>query len=139
MSEFIDMDFTDVPDKHMPLGAGIYNAEILGEDEDNEGPHIYFKEETPQKKSIRMRLKVVDEGENEGRMVTAFVALKNKVAVKRLVMSAGLPVDQGGVDLEELPGKIVKIKVTNSTYTDEASGEERIRANVDDFIPPTDD
>ena len=123
----IEVNFEGVPDKFLPIPAGDYNLRIntveVGPTKDGSG------------KKVVVELEVDDEtSEFNGRKLYEHIGLKNPIALKQLVKSCGLEAGPGGVDTDELIGKVCKARVKTRTYTDPADGTTKETAAVAQFL-----
>jgi len=124
----LDVDFNDVPDSIPPIAPGEYEVEVVGVPEWKDDKKLTGK-------NLVVVLRIVDEGQFKGRMLTDYISNKIdswKVRVKRLILAAGFKPGMG-FDLTELAGRKVRVTVTARTYKDD-SGQEQQSANLKDYI-----
>jgi len=126
MAGKIDINFDDVPDQIVPIAPGVYDFRIDSATE----------EEAKSGKGMKLVLEMtcVSEGPEEGRKLYDHISFKMKTQLKRLMKSAGLKPGSDGLDIGELEGKIVNVKVKSRTYTDDSSGETRETSAVGDYL-----
>lgn len=124
----LNVNFENVPDEVLPIPAGIYTCTILTTPEIQ--PTVNGN---GQKLVVDLQIND-DESDQNGRRLTDNISLKNQTRIKRLAKSAGLSPGADGLDLEELEGAVVTVKVTNRTYTDKSSGELKESYNVSDYL-----
>jgi hypothetical protein len=88
-----------------------------------------------------IQFEVIDHPNEEynGRKIRDQIGFKAKTRLKRLGLSAGLPMGQEGFDTADLNGAVVKGVVKQSQVMDSATGEPRIFSNVTDYLIPKDD
>lgn len=129
MSGMLNINFEEVPNEILPVPAGIYQLLILT------APTI-----EPTVKGIGQKIvvdmQIADEGENLGRRISDHISVKMTTKIKRLALSAGIPVGAEGLDLTMLEGQTVTAKVVTRTYVDPVSGETKETSSVADYIIP---
>ncbi len=125
----IEKNFDEVPDVIQPVAAGNYSLECVG---------IPKFMDTNDKKSK----KVVVEYEirapghpDDGRKVFDHIGLKAPTRLKRCALSAGISAGAGGIDTDELAGKIVKARIKNRTYQD-PDGVTKETSGIEDYYIP---
>lgn len=130
MSPLVDVNFEDVPDEVLPVGAGIYEATC------EEVPTLQAPKENPERGNMVVAVHTISEGEFKGRKLTTYDCLwmdLGKISFKRLCLACGLTPGADGVDLADLVGKAHKIQVTERTYKDE-SDVERATSDIKDYV-----
>ena len=123
----IAINFDEVPDTVQPVAPGIYvclvSEAALEPTKDGKGEKVVAQ------------LKVDDQTSPEnGRVIFDHISTKMTTRLKRLCKSAGLSVGHGGLNVDELVGKHVRVRVKNRIYADPTSGERRETSSVDDYL-----
>ncbi len=138
MSPIVEVDFDEVPDEAVAVGAGLYMAEI------KEIPVLQAPKEDPERGQMAVTVHVIttksdgSETEHKGRVMTDYHCLwmdLGKISFKRLCLAGGLTPGKEGVDLVDLIGKPHQIQVSERTYKDDA-GVEQKGSNIKDYIIP---
>lgn len=123
----IKVNLETTPDRMEPVPPGIYTLVITSAEQkataNGEGQKIVVEHE------------VDDEGNpSHGRKLFNHIGLKNPIALKQLVKSAGIPISADGVDTMELVGKHVRARVTARTYTDDKTGEVKETSSIAEYL-----
>lgn len=138
MSPVLKVDgLEDMPDEIQPIDAGVYVGTI------SQVPEV-ADARSGKGKVLRVSVQITgdaDGNECEASRQNALVfdsipiwTRRGKIKIKRLQKSAGLtPTSE--LDLEELVGKDVKVKVTQRTYEDD-EGEEQTANNLREYMIP---
>lgn len=124
----LDINFSDVPDKILPLPEGIYTLEIHSAD---------FKltnDGTSHKVEVAFR--VQEPTDHAGRIVSDHIGVKMETRLKRLAMAAGLDPAVNGLSTEDLPGRVVQVQITQRSYKDN-DGNTQIASNIKDYLIPS--
>ena len=124
----LNINFDDVADEIKPIEAGTYQAVI------KDVPEIK-PNKSGDGSSIWVLHEIIEEGPECGNSIMGFISLKQQTRIKRLALSAGVAVGAGGLDLAELAGATVTIKVAQKPRTDQ-SGETTMQSNIADWIIP---
>ncbi len=124
----INVNFDEVPDKFEQVPAGVYLCCV------EKAEQQPTKDGTKQK--VVVELKVDDEANPmNGRMLYDHIGLSGKpISLKRLCMAAGVSVGPNGVDLSDLVGKHVQVRVKMRTYQDAASGETKETPSIAEYL-----
>jgi hypothetical protein len=123
----LQINFDEVPDKMLPVGAGIYLCTVvsaeLGPTKDGKG------------EKITVVLKIDDESSQmHGRQIWDHIGLKGlPIGLKQLARSCGVDLSKG-LDTEELVGKTCKCRVTAGTYKDPSTGEIKDSTRVAEYL-----
>lgn len=123
----IATNFNDVPDEIKPLDPGIYTMVVRSA---NIEPTKDGKGE-----KVVVELEVDDEtSPNKGRKCFDHLSLKLPIGLKRLAKSCGINPGAQGLDLEDLIGKIAKVRVKTRTYKDAETQEVRETSSVAEYM-----
>jgi hypothetical protein len=125
----ININFDEVENEFKPIEPGVYEAVI------EETPEVK-QNKTNEGQSVHIITKITSEGPQNGKTIMGFISLKQQTALKRLALSAGLTPGAEGLDLNDLTGATVTIKVTHRTRKDPLTGEETVQANIADWVIP---
>lgn len=122
---FIEANFAEVPDKVLAIPSGVYD--LLCEKIEVTDPKPKTDGRPPTiGKNIVLSWTVQSEGPNRGRKITDYVFIssdskltaderaRNLVGIKRVAMSAGVPVTANGLNVMEIQGKVVKAQITTA-------------------------
>jgi hypothetical protein len=135
----IQADMSQAPDVRLIIPANFYDAQILAiEDKPPSKP-----ETKGTVLHIQMRINKPEAPDVHGREITGYgfipADLTRKDAltpVKRIFLSAGLPIDPRGMDTRNLIGRVVKIRVDNGIDKDPRTGVQKEFSSVGDFMIP---
>lgn len=128
MSNVIQINFDEVPDKFEQVPAGVYTCTIEKCSKER------TKDGTGDKVVVEM--KISEDGPFFGRGLYDHIGLKGKpIQLKRLIKAAGLTPD-GAFDLEDLVGQTVKLRTKIRTYKDAESGEMKETSSIGDYLIP---
>lgn len=117
----------DTPEDFEVLPAAVYNFRI------DEAPTTQMSKKGTGENLV-VDLTVVD-GPQENRRIRDFIFQNEMGHIKAQHLARSCGIDpSGGFDTEDLVGRVCEGVVTNSTYTDEQTGETRERANVTRYI-----
>ena len=128
MSPLIQGNFQAVPDEILPVPAGIYNCRIM------KIPQIEPTKDGMKEKVV-IELKV-DCPENPGahdRLLWDHIGTAAQTRLKRVFMSAKLPIGTEGLNTDDLLDAIVKVRVKARSYKDDA-GNIQETSGVDDYL-----
>ena len=131
----IDIDFNDVPTEILPIPGGVYTMDIIGT------PTLEDVQSKPGNKKIVVILAVVEGPEGDltyqNRRVFDNISTQLPTRIKRLALSAGLEVGADGINLDDLTGRRVEVKLKENTYQDQMTKEMKTNTKVADYIIPT--
>lgn len=123
----INVNFDEVPDKMEPVPAGVY---VMLVKEAEIQPTKDGKSE-----KVVVTLSVDDESSpHNGRMVFDHISLKMPINLKQLAKSAGLNPGADGLEVSDLVGKHVKVRVKARAYRDAETGETRETSAVAEYM-----
>ena len=130
---FIQVNLDEVPDSVPQLEPGTYTMLI-------DTAYIKPSKNTAKpSNNLVLEMHVHDEANpSHGRKMTNYCNLGSseyaKVNLRRIVKSAGLVPSTTGLNPSDLVGKFMKVLVVSEPYTDPATGEQRHRANIKEFL-----
>jgi hypothetical protein len=127
----LDFDFNSVPDDFQTIPAGLYNMEVILE------PSIEPTKDGSSQNLI-VDFAVADENEYKGRTMREWFYLGNElglIKVKKFLRSCGVDItSSSGINTAELVGKVCKVSITESFYTDKITNEKRTSSRIHSFI-----
>jgi len=126
----LDFDFSAVPDDFQTIPEGTYNMEVINE------PSIEPTKDGSSQNLV-VDFAVADENEFNGRTMKEWFYLGNElglIKVKKFLRSCGVDTNSGGINTAELVGKVCKVAITESLYTDKVTNEKRTSAKIHSFI-----
>ena len=129
----IDINFDTTPDSVPQIEPGIHTAVI---DEIDQEPT-----KNDDGTNVIVKLKI-DGGDSDGRKIKNYINIvsKNKpneyghITLKQLARSAGINVGAGGLNLEDLLGKTVKVRIKSTTRKDKETGEIKEGVEVAEYL-----
>ena len=127
----LNVDFNDVPDEYAQVAPGLYDFEIDG------APELKGSKKDESNLVMHIKLKVVSEGEFQGMVIMDWLCTwtdMGKVDIKKFIRSALGDVPNGGIDMADLDGKIVKAVIKSEMYDDPATGEQKERRSVKEYV-----
>jgi hypothetical protein len=146
----IEANFNEVPDKVLAIPTGIYD--LLCEKIEVKAPNPRTDgKPTAIGNNVVFSWTVAQEGPNKGRKITDYIFIsadpkltaderaRNLVGIKRVAMSAGIPVGPNGLNVMEIQGKVVKAQITTSvgpSYRNPAIQVEQ--SNISKYFIPGD-
>lgn len=140
----IDVDLNNVPDKRPVIPAAIYNFKILEVSDKAPKPKEDGSPTTPGN-NVVLKMEVVNHGDQDGRQITyyCFIPSNAKRAdaytdLKRVFLSAGIQIQNTGMNTNDLLGKVITASVGNSIYNDPKTGVPRETANIGMVYIPAD-
>ena len=126
----VQVNFDTVPDKDIPVRSGIYDFQILKaevrENKNKDGLNLVID------------AKITSDGQYKGRSRTMYLSTKMETQMKRLCLSAGVPVGATGFNTDDLVGKIFKAAVQSTTYKNDA-GMQKEGWDISDYLIPGDE
>jgi len=124
----IQGDFTAVPDEIVDVPAGTYKARItkIPEEEDT-------KDGLKRKVVVEMKIEQPENPEVHDRLLWDHIGLAAKTRLKRVFMSAGIPITSAGLDTADLLDAVVTVRVKARSYKDDA-GNVKQTSGIDDYI-----
>lgn len=143
MGFLIQADLTQTPDVRLKIPAAIYEARI--DKVEVKDPRTKPDGTVTPGKNVVIEMTIVNHEEQAGREITHYVFipadLKRKDAltgIKRVFLSAGIPISPQGMDTDHLVGRTILIRVDNGTFKDERSGVVKETYNVGEIYIPSD-
>ena len=123
---FVPVDLNAVSDDFVPVPEGMYTVQV---------DKLEPKASKAGNNMINVTFNIVAPAEHMGRKLFTSLVLMDKAywKVKQFVKAAGIPFDQGGVDIGAAMGRQLFVKVIQETYDD--AGTPKIRNAVDEFLP----
>ena len=129
-----DIDFRDVPDEFQPIPPGTYTLEC-----DPETPPEVGKSKAGNDMLVVVWRVGPGFSDNSGRRVKDYVVLSQATTLKRIALSAGIELDaDGSYASEDLIGKRVRAVITNRSFVDPETQEERDVADLRSYLIPGD-
>ena len=125
----LEGDFTQVPDVVVPIPGGTYTARII-----NAPQPEPTKDGLKQKIVLEMQIDMPENPEVHGKKLKDHIGLAAQTKIKRIFLSAGLPISTEGLNTDDLFDQIVTIRVKPRAYKDQETGETRQASGVDDYI-----
>jgi hypothetical protein len=135
----INADLNTVPDTRPLVPAGIYEMRIME-----------VSEKAPQNAATKginivTKLEVINHPEHNGRQMTLYTFITDDAGqkdrftgVKRLFLSAGIPLVSTGMNTNDLAGKVITVEVTSGTYPDKNTGVMKESSNISRVFIPSD-
>jgi|6_EtaG_2_1085325.scaffolds.fasta_scaffold04375_4 hypothetical protein len=123
----IPLDLSTTPDEILPVPSGMYDFEILSASVESN--------KAGDGQVLAIQGQIVTEGENHGRRLSERIACKGQygpVKQKKLVMACGIE-PTADTDADDLVGNIVRVKVVDSTYQDNVTGETKTASNIAEY------
>lgn len=138
----IGVDFTDVPDKILPIQRGTYPFEILSADvEPVNNPAPGEQGHDPKKvgkNKVVVELRHAQEGHSDfGRKLTDYISTEMKTKLKNLYHSAtGNRPGSNGFDTADIVGKTCMVEIATETGKNQQTGKTYERSVVQNYLIP---
>lgn len=128
MSPLIQGNYQAVPDEILPVPTGEYNCRIM------KIPVIEpTKDGLKEKVVIEMKVDCPQNPEAHDRLLWDHIGLAAQTRLKRVFLSAKLPIGTEGLNTDDLLDAIVRVRVKARSYTDD-SGKVQETSGVDDYL-----
>ena len=123
-----DVNYNDVPDKVLPIPPGTYKCII-----ENEPEFTKTKDGTKDKVVVVMKIDCPETPLAHGKLLWDHIVMDSQTRIKRVFMAAGLTIGPRGLDLADLIGATLEVRVKPDVWKHD-DGEVEDVARIADYL-----